>query len=400
MITPSLCVGADARPITPDLSIHRVFLAGFQPDRQATRVHDDLYVRSVAFAAGDGEPVVLSICDLVGMTWVAGRSPRSVVACTHTHHAPDTVGFWGRPFEGISGIDPGYLAMVRDTVVASQAAAVASLEPARLRVGSVDVPELVANHRNPDILDAELTVWRAERPDGTAIATLCLYGCHPEVMSSEGQDVTADFAGHLCRRLDATTDGIGLFAAGALGGMQAPRTEERTHAEAERFGTVLADAVDRALAGAVEVPVEGTADVELRRRCITVPLQNDMYALALAAGISSHDGTVTGDDGMPTAVVTEVSVLRVGAAALACVPGELLPKLGLQLKDTMRAAGMVSPAIVGLANDELGYILPEEDFVFPKDYFDPGSSYEESMSVGPRLGPAVCDAVTALVADQ
>jgi hypothetical protein len=66
----------------------------------------------------------------------------------------------------------------------------------------------------------------------------------------------------------------------------------------------------------------------------------------------------------------------------------------------MRAAGMVSPAIVGLANDELGYILPEEDFVFPKDYFDPGSSYEESMSVGPRLGPAVCDAVTALVADQ
>jgi hypothetical protein len=396
VVGPSgLRVGADARPITPDLSVHQVFLAGFQPDRPGTRIHDDLMVRTVAFAVDGAPPVVLSVCDLIGMPRVDERRSGAVVACTHTHHGPDTVGFWGRPFEGLSGIDDDYVALVRQQVAASQQAAVEALEPAVLRVGAVDVPELVANYRDPDILDPELTVWRATRADGSVIATLCLYGCHPEVVAPDNADVTADFAGHLCRQLEAADGGVAVFAAGALGGMQAPRTELRDHDESKRFGAVLTHAVQVALTGGVEVPAPS---VSLDRREILVPLQNPMYAMAMAAGISTHAGVVHGPNGQPDAVVTDVSLIRVGAAALACVPGELLPKLGLRVKEIMRAAGVVHPAIVGLADDELGYILPAEDFTAPTDYLDPGSSYEESMSVGPDLGPAVCAALEELVA--
>ena len=46
-------------------------------------------VRSVAFASGNDEPVVLSVCDLIGLTRVPGPKGRRVVACTHTHHGPD-----------------------------------------------------------------------------------------------------------------------------------------------------------------------------------------------------------------------------------------------------------------------------------------------------------------------
>jgi hypothetical protein len=53
--------------------------------------------------------------------------------------------------------------------------------------------------------------------------------------------------------------------------------------------------------------------------------------------------------------------------------------------------------IVGLANDELGYILPKEDYVYPDDPFDPGDHYEETMSIGPEAGPRLRSAVRAML---
>jgi hypothetical protein len=51
-----------------------------------------------------------------------------------------------------------------------------------------------------------------------------------------------------------------------------------------------------------------------------------------------------------------------------------------------------------LANDELGYILPQEDYVYPEDPFEPGDHYEETMSVGPEAGPRLLSALRAMLA--
>ncbi len=384
-----LSAGADARPITPDLGRDTVFLAGFQPDRPARSVHDDLMVRTLAVRSGDGEPVVISVCDLVGLTRVHTPKGRRVLACTHTHHGPDGLGFWGRPFEGVSGIDHDYLARVRATVEASQEAAIASLEPVVALVGSVPVPELVHNIRNPHILDDELSVVRFVRSDGSTVATFVDYACHPEVFDPEGSEVTADFPGHLCRRIEADRGGVAVFAVGAIGGMQSPRTEVRTHDEAERFGEVLAAAVERAVDGAD--PVDRAA-VSFARAEISVTLQNPLYELGMEIGLVPAAERRDGE------VVTEVSYLRVGPAGFAFVPGEIFPELGLRLKSAMRDAGVRVPVVVGLADDEVGYIIPEEDFVAPEDYLDPGSSYEESFSAGPDVAPRVVAALEQLIA--
>ena len=55
-------------------------------------------------------------------------------------------------------------------------------------------------------------------------------------------------------------------------------------------------------------------------------------------------------------------------------------------------------AVVGLANDELGYILPQNEFTFPENYLVPGGSYEESMSVGPQIGPNLTATLQKLMA--
>jgi hypothetical protein len=387
-----LRAGADARAITPDLTSATVFIAGYDPDRLATAVHDELMVRTVAFAFGDDEPVVLSVCDLVGLTRVPGPKGRRVVACTHTHHGPDGLGFWGRPFDGVTGLDPDYIAWVRATVDASADAAVAALEPVAIQAGSVTVGGLVANFRDRDIIDDELSVLRAVRPDGSVVATLCDFACHPEVVDKSNTEITADYAGHLCRSVEANVGGVAVFAAGALGGMLAPVTEVRTHGEAARYGEVLAAATEEALVSGITVD-GADVDVAFARVEVDLVLENPIYDLGMQLGLVP--AAQRRDDG---SVVTEVSCVRVGPVMMACVPGELLPRLGLQLKAAMRSLGATVPMVVGLADDEIGYLLPAEDFTFPDDYLDPGSQYEESFSVGPTGGPRIVAAVEALLA--
>ena len=380
--------GADARPITPDLSAETVYLAGFDPDRPATGVHDDLMVRTVAISDG-GTPVVVSVCDLVGLTRTHEAKGSHVVACTHTHHGPDGLGFWGRPLEGVTGIDAGYLERVRRTVEASRTAAVAALEPCSLRSGSVQVEGVVANFRNPDVIDDELSVLQAVRGDGTAVATLAVFACHPEVVAADSTEVTADFPGYFCSAVEQQFGGVAVFAVGALGGMQSPATEVRTHEEARRIGELLAAAVGPALDGAADQP---DPVVTIDRTEVVIDLQNPIYELGMELGL------VPGAERRNGGIVTEVSLVRLGDALVANVPGELFPELGLRLKEAMRSTGATTPVVIGLADDELGYLVPEEDFVTPADYLDPGAQYEESFSPGPSAATAVVGALLDLVA--
>ena len=379
--------GADARVITPDVS-QPVYLAGFDSNRRALAIHDDLFIRTVAVTDGRGEPFVLTAVDSIGLPRVKKNKGSRVVAATHTHHGPDTIGLWG-PEEHLTGRDTEYVQRVRDAIAASQAAAIHQLAPARLAAGSTPVASLVENFRDPEIVDDEFSVLRVTSHDGKTIATVMSYPCHPEVVAPENTDITADYAGHLCREVEARDGGVAVFVSGGLGGMLSPRTEIHTHAEAQRFGVVLATAVSTALAGP---PIEA-GPVSFARREITIPIQNPNYVLAeqmaLVEPAERRDGQL----------LTEVSLAQVGPVMFAAVPGELLPKLGLRLKTEMRLRGASVPVIVGLADDELGYILPEEDFVFPADYRDPGKQYEESMSVGPRTGPIVVDALMSLISE-
>jgi hypothetical protein len=93
-------------------------------------------------------------------------------------------------------------------------------------------------------------------------------------------------------------------------------------------------------------------------------------------------------------VTTELAYLNLGGLQLISVPGEPLPKLGYALKALLPGPFRM---IAALAEDELGYILPDDDFTAPANYFDPGEQYEESMSIGPQTGSLLLAAVRELV---
>ncbi|MFN8443332.1 MAG: hypothetical protein U0175_21325 [Caldilineaceae bacterium] len=399
-MTRHLFAGYAQRKITPSLDVP-VFLAGFDQNRRASSVHDDLWVRTLVLACGEVR-VALACIDVIGLARhhcldilqrINKKWPLDnlIVAVTHTHHGPDTIGLWG-PDQSKSGVDLNYLNHLKKLVADCCNDALHVLTPVTLCTATANVPDVVQNFRDPAIVDDELTCLQFVDRLEQVFATLLIYPCHPEAMWKDNTAVTSDYAHSLRQTVELATGAPALFCVGALGGMLSPNVSERSFAATEAMGKRLGEAAVQALNGQAAHPV---TDLKLVRREFTIPMANPVFLMAIESGLLPNivqpDGTV----------LTEANLLRLkregGDVLLATVPGELLPKLGLALKAQMHDAGAETAAILGLANDELGYILPAEDFVFPENPFEPETHYEETMSVGVDTGPTLMDELTKMI---
>ena len=261
------------------------------------------------------------------------------------------------------------------------AEAYANRRPAEVSVGARTIPPGVARNARVPEYDDELRVLQFTGAEGGTIATLVNFTAHPEVLWSDSTALTAEYPGHVYRLVEEAFGGVAVFINGALGGMATVQVTEPTFAECERVGTVVAmTAIDAANSARVVSPL-----LHHERRVFTTPMANLQFRAAVDAGIVPVGPSTD-------TVETEVSLVRIGDLAIATVPGELLPSLGFELRDAMiERLGVESPFILGLANDELGYILAEDQFDQPL------YKYEASMSVGREIGAAVLENLVALM---
>ncbi len=379
--------------ITPELD-PPVYLGGFGQNRVARTVHDDLYARTLALAQ-DERRLALVALDLIGLPrhhcleieqQVNRPATRVLIACTHTHHGPDTIGLWG-PDMGTSGVNPAYMANLKASIAQTIVEAFDRLEPVHLRSASTIVTGLAKNARDPLIKDEELTCLQFCAAD-RIVATWLIYPCHPEVLWDDNPHITSDYVYTLRQRVETVTKAPALFMVGALGGMMTPDVQAHSFEEAAAMGETLADAALAALEKAAATPVESLA---YDTQEFGVPLRSFLLEQALDGGLLPDRRNPQGE------IVTEANLIRLGNVWLATIPGELLPKLGLLVKDRLRGAGAALAAVIGLVNDEIGYILPENEYMYPDNPFEPGAHYEETMSIAPDVAPRLLAALDALM---
>ncbi len=383
--TGDLVAGAAAVDITPDRDL---FLGGFQIKRMGTGVHDPLYARALVLRRGDFEMVLIAL-DLVGLMRpdvqalqreLTSIDPRHVIVCsTHVHHAPDTMGLWGFP-PFYSGMDPDYMAQVRRGAVLALERARAAVRPAAAGAATIafDPARFVKNSSRPGLFDPEIAVLHLrERDGGATVATLFELGCHPEAVKRQNTEVTADFPGRAVAKLERELGGVAIYVSGALGALVSPsRDKNRVNdplgfGEAERIGGLLADYAAEAVRS-IERHEEAPR-LALWHSPVYVRSENWRFDMLRWSGIVDRQLYGAGY------VETEVSLWHVGDLALAMVPGEISPDLGLRIK---RACGD-RVMIVGLANDELGYLIPPWDYDL--GYYD----YERTLCPGPDAGWSV-----------
>jgi hypothetical protein len=393
----TLQIGFAQQIITPSLD-RPVYLAGFGRNRRAWAIHDDLYIKALALVQGETRLALVAL-DLLGLgrmhcleieRRLQGQVPGTqlLVACTHTHHGPDTIGLWG-PDETTSGVDAAYMAELKKKVVATTLAALNQAQPARLRTTSTQVTGVARNARDPHILDEELTCLQFCQPEtGSPLVTWLIYPCHPEVLWDTNSDITSDYLDSMRRLVEAETSAPCLAMVGALGGMMTPDVTDHSFGEAETMGQKLAQA---ALVALIEAPLLPIETLSHHRLEYTIPMTNPLFQLAMQSGLLPN---LLNSEGSLT---TAADLIKLDRCWFFGVPGELLPKLGLAYKAEMKGAGADLSAIIGLSNDELGYILPKEVFVYPDDPFEPGAHYEETMSLGPAAAPCLSAALQALL---
>ncbi len=389
-------VGYAQAVITPSLD-KTVFMAGFGQNRRAETIHDDLYVRSLALQT-DNTTLVLTALDLIGffrhdvqeiMQRVHQTHPlvQMLIASVHPHHGPDTMGIWG-PDMRTRGVDEDYMRSLKDKIVTTILASLADLQPATVKMTSVHIPGLAKNNRNPEILDDELTLAQFIGRDNSPCVSLFDFPCHPEVLWEHNPHITADYVGYLRDEVQRQTGAPCIFFAGDLGGMMTPDVKDHSFAEAEFMGKKLAEEGVKALG---QVQPGQVKEISLQKRDIQARMTNPLYKLAFLSKTLPDARNRRGE------IESEVNLVKIGGLWLAAVPGELLPKLGMQLKAQMKAAGAQVAGVIGLANDELGYILPVEDFKYPLNPFKPGKNYEETNSIGKGIAPAVMDGLSSLL---
>lgn len=375
----SLWVGASWMNITPEKN---AWLAGFDPFRRSKGVHDPITVRSVVLKKGD-EKVALVVADLLGLmkpdieeirAMLPGfRDDLVVVGTTHVHSAPDTMGMWG-------GVGDDYMEFILQAVAITVREADMGAVPARMKAGAGEIPNgAIKNVRVTDMLDLRVEVLQfVAKADGAAIATLVNYACHPEVLWNDNHLITSDFVHYLREGIEERDAGVVLYFNGAQGAMVTPDVavnhkgdESHTFEEAQRITDIMLRGVNEAIDNAA--PVE-PSPVMWARSQFTVPVDNKLFKKAHKLGLLKRMMY------RPDRVYTETAALRIGEVIMVAMPGEARPDVGLRVK---AAAGSPHPLLLGITQDELGYIMPADAFD------DPLFTYEVSMSPGRKASEKV-----------
>jgi hypothetical protein len=451
----SLCLGGEAptaeplragfaeTDITPKTGDKPVYIAGFGQNRKATGVHDPLKARAVVLRHSDRKVAVVAL-DLIGFFNANVAHVREqldgfdyvLVCSTHQHEGPDTLGLWGpNPFT--SGIDPGYVKNVEEQAVKAVKAADDAGCPVTTRLGTARAPELLRDSREPYVKHDELTaVEFLDANQNQPAGLIVQWNCHPETLDSKNTEISADFVGAMVKHLHDKYRCPVVYLNGTVGGLMtslglevkddagrplADGTWEKT----ERYGRLVGELAERALAKAEEVRL---TPLEARRREVFVPMLNPRYLLGRQLGVLDRQAFLWAGDpykaepadrkasGKGLCIRTEVGWLRLGDVEVAAIPGEIYPELVLDKVQDPPDPGAdfpdapVEPAIykqmsgphrmiVGLANDEIGYIIPKRqwDEQPPFCYGRTKPQYGEGNSVGPETAPILCRAYKELV---
>jgi hypothetical protein len=414
-----------------------VWMAGFQQSRPAQGIHDDLWARTMLI--DDGNTIIsITALDAIGFGHddvldVRRRIAQEasitlpIISSTHTHEAPDLQGLWG-PGIFKSGVDPVYMEYVKEQAAQSVIFAYQNRQAAYLEVAEdlESAIPLVTDSRKPEVLDAGLRMLRAvAEQDGATLGTLVSWGNHPETLWNKNLLITSDFPHYLREGVekgislgDSTLiEGLGgtcVFVNAAIGGLMTTDPDwpvydpwmdttflAPTFEKAASQGKQLAYFVLKALEDTAERLPSGESSIRLAARSFDLPLDNPNFRLASAIGLLDR-----GYNGWMQ-IRSEVAAVQIGPISFITVPGEIYPEIingGIESPEGQDFA--VEPQetpplrslmpgryrfVLGLANDQIGYIIPksEWDEEAPYLYGAESSPYGEINSVGPETAMIV-----------
>ena len=356
-----------------------------------------------------------------------GTPPDHVmISVSHTHGGPTThahgVKIGGRQRER-SPNEMAFIDAFPQQLATAAIQAAGQMEPVRA-AGGVGAVDLAVNRReknaegrmilgwNPDKpVDRDVGVLRIDRLDGTTMAVVVNYACHPVVVGPEDPGVNPDFPGPMRDLVEQVTGATCLFLQGGCGnllplegffdhpgpeeafgrklGVEVLHVLEQIDPIARRleridYGSVTPIALHRrvaiepqpdqaltAVGRTVELPLKPLpllADLETERDGYQRELDEARLAGADRAALNpieyhlnwAEDAIIQMQQGeAATTVPAFLQALRIGDTVIVTMPGEAFSELAIEVKDRSAAATTLFSAYT---NGVLTYMPPAAEY--------------------------------------
>jgi hypothetical protein len=256
--------------ITPPLGIAHAGW-GAQTHQRAAGVDLPLWATVLALRDGD-ETVVIADIDLMYLFEPEATAVRQAIAdltelphshirisYTHTHSGPINGATWSSWVKAGAEMVPPYDQSLPHKIAGAAWAALQNLRPARVAAGSgtcaINVnrrfprPEdgaVVVGRNWAGPVDHEVKVVRIDGTDGTPLAAIVNYACHPITVGPDCDRITPDYPGVVKRVVEQGTGATCLFLQGAAGDVGPIRGVARGGLqEYKRLGAILGHEASR-----------------------------------------------------------------------------------------------------------------------------------------------------------
>lgn len=446
--------------------------------RRAVAIRDNLdecQVRALVITLGEVQMAILT-ADLANIdSYFADRIRKTIMAATglsydsillnvsHSH-----AGLWPREnneklhgeFSELTPAERAYFEKLPYDFASAAVKALARLKPARISGGTGIAPGIAVNRRErtddgrtilgwnkENFIDEEVPAIRIDGHDGSAIATVVGFGCHPVSLGGEVPYSGSDFIGPLRNQVELIRGGICLFLQGAAGNVlpleaffdhPGPEIEmgkrlalEAAHAvvdaepreiEIERiaYGSVTPIALYRKRA----VTPQPSQPIAFRRKVLQLPLnppltvsEMETELAAKEADFQAKKASGAGRDllnpigyhidwlkkiinwsktsSLPTLIEGEIWVARMGDVAVVGTPGEVFTEIGYQVR---KASPFSTTLFAGYCQGVLGYISTRAEY--PYGGYEPSVAqrgYGHPAPFAPEAGEMIADESIALL---
>jgi hypothetical protein len=418
------------------------WIAGFGLKAAAKGIHDDLWARTMIIDDGNSRlalvavdvigifhPMVIDIREMIpseiGITYL-------VITSTHTHAGPDLLGLWGNSVIK-SGVNKEWKEYVKKRIVESVIAAAESIRPVSLRFTQNLNEGLVTltDTREPYVFDEGIRIIEAvDAETSQTIGTVIQWANHPETLWSKNLHISSDFPHFIRERVEngvyngdslvrEGVGGVAIYVNGAVGGLITTHSStgvkdpfadtvyvkpsiDKMRAQGDTLGLIILRTMRDEF---VEID---KGSINLVAKTIELPLKNKLFFAASAMGKI--------EAGMCGWMKkrSEITAWSIGPASFITFPGELYPEIlngGIvalpgrdfeiesietpPLRDKMQGEFRFG---IGLANDEIGYIIPKSqwDVKAPYIYRDK-PYYGEVNSIGSETAPLLYEELTNIL---
>ena len=424
--------------LTPnDVEEKKYFIAGYDSNNKAEDVLDDMFARAIYIDDNKGNGgVVICAIDAVGMSRKDINDIRKLVfesneigklkslniCCTHTHSAIDTQGLWGEKIYK-SGRNEELMKKLKEKTANAIISAYKNRTKGKLFFSKTETEDLQFDCRTPETFDRNLNRIHFV-PDDKAKKEIFVvnFASHAELLGSKTKTVSADFPCYMIKAMeDEHKNCEVVYINGAIGGMISAKEIKKVYRNTidceeytKEFGKNLGK-----LAINLKDDEEIQPIVNIKSKQINVPVENFVLTLARFLKVLNNDFLKKGTKAF---VISETGYLVLGKSQVAMflIPGELFPEFyngeflsaeesanGTEADYTplIKMTDIKNNFVIGLCNDELGYIIPKNDFYLhektpyinsAKDRLD-RNHYEETNSVGPRTAETILDTLSSIV---